>query len=189
MTTIRSLTATLVIAIFSGFGFMAFAAGGGSALTDPGAMEGKHFHPKGKMPSKFTVESQNKWRQSLPFDDKRDFEEQKKGFIAAPDYKQIKAEAGHVAWDMGSYEWLLQGKDFDSIHPSLQRQAILNMNYGLYEVIPGIYQVRGYDLANISFIEGKTGWIVFDPLTAKETAKAALDFINEKLGERPVVAV
>ncbi len=189
MTITKILAVTVAIAIFSGFGGMAFAAGGGGAVADPGAMEGKHFHPKGKMPSKFTVEWQNKWRQSLPFDDKRDFEEQKKGFIAAPDYKQIKAEAGHVAWDMGSYEWLLQGKDFDSIHPSLQRQAILNMNYGLYEVIPGIYQVRGFDLANISFIKGKTGWIVFDPLTAKETAKAALEFINEKLGERPVVAV
>ena len=149
----------------------------------------KHFHPKGKMPSKFTIELQNGQRKTLPFEDRRDFAEAKKGFIAAPDYKKIMAEAGHVAWDMGSYEWLLQGKDFDSIHPSLQRQAILNMNYGLYEVIPGIYQVRGFDLANISFIKGKTGWIVFDPLTAKETAKAALDFINEKLGERPVVAV
>ena len=149
----------------------------------------EHFHPKGKMPSKYTVELQNKLRQSLPFDDKQDFEEQKKGFIAAPEYKQIMAEAGHVAWDMGSYEWLLQGKDFDSIHPSLQRQAILNMNYGLYEVIPGIYQVRGFDLANISFIKSDTGWIVFDPLTAKETAAAALKLINEKLGERPVVAV
>jgi alkyl sulfatase BDS1-like metallo-beta-lactamase superfamily hydrolase len=85
---------------------------------------------------------------------------------------------------------LLQGKDFDSIHPSLQRQAILNMNYGLYEVLPGkIYQIRGYDLANISFIKGDTGWIIFDPLTAKETAAAALKFINEQLGERPVVAV
>jgi alkyl sulfatase BDS1-like metallo-beta-lactamase superfamily hydrolase len=154
MTIIKILAVTAAIAIFSGFGCMAFAAGGGGAVTDPGAMEGKHFHPKGKMPSKFTVELQNKWRQSLPFDDKKDFEEQKRGFIAAPDYKQIKAEAGHVAWDMGSYEWLLQGKDFNSIHPSLQRQAILNMNYGLYEVIPGIYQVRGFDLANISFIKG-----------------------------------
>ena len=99
------------------------------------------------------------------------------------------AEKGHVAWDMGKYEFLLKGEDFDSIHPSLQRQAILNMNYGLYEVIPGIYQVRGYDLANISFIKGDTGWIVFDPLTAKETAAAALKFINEQLGARPVVAV
>ena len=151
-------------------------------LNGPAAAQEKHFHPKGKMPSQYTVDLQNEHRQALPFEDKRDFEEQKKGFIAAPDYKQIKAEADHVAWDMGSYEWLLQGKDFDSIHPSLQRQAILNMNYGLYEVIPGIYQVRGYDLANISFIKGKTGWIVFDPLTAKETAAAALKFVNEQLG-------
>jgi alkyl sulfatase BDS1-like metallo-beta-lactamase superfamily hydrolase len=153
-------------------------------------MKGKHFHPKGKLPSTFTIALQNGQRQSLPFEDKRDFEEAKKGFIAAPDYKQIMAEAGNVAWDMGSYEFLLQGKDFDSIHPSLQRQAILNMAYGLYEVLPGkIYQVRGYDLANISFIKSKTGWIVFDPLTAKETAAAALKFINAQLGDRPVVAV
>ena len=91
---------------------------------------------------------------------------------------------------MGSYEWLLQGDDFDSINPSLQRQAVLNMAYGLYEVVPGkIYQVRGFDLANISFIKSDTGWIVFDPLTPKEPAAAALAFINEQLGERPVVAV
>ncbi|MBS1112875.1 MAG: hypothetical protein H6Q92_638, partial [Nitrospirae bacterium] len=166
----------------------AFAAGGGGVITaDPT----KHFDPKGKMPSKFTIELQNGMRKTLPFEDKRDFEEAKKGFIAAPPYKQIMAEAGNVAWDMGSYEWLLEeGKDFDSIHPSLQRQAILNMAYGLYEVMPDkIYQVRGFDLANITFIKGNTGWIIFDPLTAKETAKAALDFINEKLGKRPVVAV
>jgi alkyl sulfatase BDS1-like metallo-beta-lactamase superfamily hydrolase len=126
----------------------------------------------------------------MPFDDKLDFEEAKKGFIAAPPYRQIKADAGHVAWDMGKYDFLLQGKNFDSIHPSLQRIATLNMGYGLYEVVPGaIYQVRGFDLANISFIKSNTGWIIFDPLTAKETAKAALDFINEKLGSRPVVAV
>ncbi|MBC2735596.1 MAG: MBL fold metallo-hydrolase [Desulfobacteraceae bacterium] len=141
------------------------------------------------MPSEYTIELQNGLRKSLPFDDKKDFEEARRGFIAAPAYKQIMAEAGNVAWDIGSYDWLLQGKDFDSIHPSLQRVAVLNMNYGLFEVIPGIYQVRGYDLANISFIKGDMGWIVFDPLTAKETAAAALKFINEQLGERPVVAV
>jgi alkyl sulfatase BDS1-like metallo-beta-lactamase superfamily hydrolase len=167
-----------------------FAAGGVGVVSDPDAAAGKHFHEKGKLPSSFTIEKQQELRRTLPFDDDRDFEESKRGFIAAPPYKQIMAEAGHVAWDMGSYEWLLQGKDFDSIHPSLQRQAILNMGYGLYEVLPDkIYQVRGYDLANISFIKSDTGWIVFDPLTAKETAAAALKFINEQVGERPVVAV
>jgi len=165
----------------------AWSAGGGEIVTsDPS----KHYHPKGKFPSEFTIDAQIKQRGMLPFDDERDFEEAKRGFIAAPDYTQIMAEAGNVAWDIGSYDWLLQGEDFASIHPSLQRQAILNMGYGLFEVVPGkVYQVRGYDLANISFIKGDTGWIVFDPLTAKETAAAALKFINEQLGELPVVAV
>lgn len=150
----------------------------------------KHFHPDGKAPTKYTIELRNGLKATLPFDDKRDFEEVKKGFIAAPTYKKIMADAGNVAWDMGSYEFLLEGKDFESVNPSLQRQAILNMGYGLYEVVPDrIYQVRGFDLANITFIKGDKGWIVFDPLTAKETARAALEFINEKLGKRPVVAV
>jgi len=187
MKTKQGLIAIAMAIIFTNY---AFAAGGGGVVVDPGAMQGKHFDVKGKAPSSYTVELQNGLRKSLPFDDKRDFEEAQKGFIAAPAYKQIMADAGNVAWDMGSYEFLLQGKDFDSVHPSLQRQAILNMAYGLYEVVPGkIYQVRGFDLANISFVKSDTGWIVFDPLTAKETARAALELVNEKLGKRPVVAV
>jgi len=167
-----------------------FAQDDDSGLMDPSGREVRHFDSKGKAPSKFTIELQNGLRKSLPFDDRRDFEEAKRGFIAAPADKQILADDGHVAWDIGSYDFLLQGKDFDSIHPSLQRQAILNMAYGLYEVVPGkIWQVRGFDLSNISFIKGKTGWIVFDPLVSKETARAALSLANEKLGKRPVVAV
>jgi len=154
------------------------------------AVKNGHFHQKGKLPSAFTVALQEEARKTLPFADKRDFEEAKKGFIAEPSYNQIMADAGHVAWDMGSYQFLLEDKKYDSIHPSLKRQAILNMAYGLFEVLPGkIYQVRGFDLANISFIKSDHGWIVFDPLTAKETAAAALKFINEQLGERPVVAI
>lgn len=186
---LKLIRITIVSAFVFGIFPTAFAAGGGGEIiaSDPS----KHFDEKGKLPSKFTIELQAELRKSLPFDDDRDFEEAKRGFIAAPDYKQIMAEAGNVAWDMGSYEFLLEeGQNFDSIHPSLQRQAILNMAYGLYEVVPGkIYQVRGFDLANISFIKGDTGWIIFDPLTTQETAAAALQFINEQLGERPVVAV
>ena len=146
--------------------------------------------PQSKSPSRATIALQQRERASLPFEDTRDFDEVARGFIAAPDYRQIMAETGEVAWDMGSYDFLLDGQQYDSIHPSLQRQAVLNMAFGLYEVVPGhIYQVRGFDLANISFIRSDTGWIVFDPLTCKETAAAAYAFISQQLGERPVVAV
>ncbi|MCL1593261.1 MAG: MBL fold metallo-hydrolase [Actinomycetia bacterium] len=148
-----------------------------------------HFHPFGKQPSAPTQRFQAEQRKNLPFEDERDFEEHTKGHIATPEFTQIMADAGNVAWDMGRYQFLLEGEDFDSIHPSLQRQAILNMNYGLYEVIPGIWQVRGFDLSNVTFVEGETGWIVFDTATAVETARAAHAFINEHLGERPVSAV
>ncbi|MDH7942578.1 alkyl sulfatase dimerization domain-containing protein [Pseudohongiella sp. SYSU M77423] len=129
-------------------------------------------------------------RDTLPFADQRDFEESQRGFIAAPGYRQILGAAGNVVWDMGRYDFLLNGQDYDSIHPSLQRQATLNMNYGLYEVVPDfIYQIRGYDLANMTLVRGERGWILFDVLLTRETAAAALAFANEQLGERPVTAV
>ncbi len=186
---LASLSPPVAVLLLAGMLVNTVMAAAGGVVNAPVQANG-HFHEKGKRPSRYTIEAQQQLRKSLPFSDRRDFEEQKKGFIAAPDYKQIMANTGNVAWDMGSYEWLLQGREFDSIHPSLQRQAILNMAYGLYEVVPGkIYQVRGFDLANISFIKGDKGWIIFDPLTATETAAAALKFINEQLGERPVSAV
>ena len=141
-------------------------------------------------PSRHTIDLQEALRESLPFADRRDFEEHQRGFIAEPPYRQIVDEHGNVAWDMQRYDFLLSGETFDSIHPSLQRQATLNMNYGLYEVVPDrIYQVRGYDLANMTLVKGDTGWILFDVLLVRETAAAALSFANEQLGERPVVAV
>jgi len=182
----RSLSALIA----AGFSSAVIAADSGSVQSDPGATQSQHFHPRGRMPSHYTIELQQGLRASLPFEDRRDFEEARKGFVAAPDYRRIMADAGNVAWDMASYEFLLQDKNFDSMHPSLQRQAVLNMAYGLYEVVPDrIWQVRGFDLANISFIKGDTGWIVFDTLTTQETARAALALVNEKLGTRPVVAV
>ena len=115
-----------------------------------------HFDAKGKPPSRFTLAQQQVWRTLLPLADKADFDDARRGFVAAPAEREIKTSDGKTAWSMGSYDWLLEdGGDFDSIHPSLQRQAVLNMAYGLYEVVPGrIWQVRGFDLSNISFIRG-----------------------------------
>ncbi len=149
-----------------------------------------HFNPEGLGASSFTSQLQSELRQSLPFDDQRDFEESRRGFIAEPDSRQILAANGQVVWDMSRYDFLLEGSEFDSIHPSLQRQASLNMNFGLYEVVPDfIYQVRGFDLANMTLVKGDSGWILFDVLLTSQTAAAALALANEQLGELPVRAV
>jgi alkyl sulfatase BDS1-like metallo-beta-lactamase superfamily hydrolase len=161
----------------------------GLASGSASAQSTEHFDPKGKPPSEHTIKIMQDLRDSLPFADERDFEEAARGFISKPEVLQIEAEKGGLAWDIEPYRFLLGDEVFDSIHPSLQRQATLNMTYGLYEVVPGIYQIRGYDLANITFVEGETGWIIFDPLTTMETAAAALAYINEELGERPVTGV
>lgn len=162
----------------------------GAARADQTVPLAGHFHPKGKAPSKFTLDILKKSKATLPFADKRDFEEQKRGFIAPMKDLKIKAEDGHVAWDMERFQFLNQQAEFDSIHPSLLRQSVLNNNYGLYEVIPGIYQVRGFDLSDISFVRGKTGWIVIDPLVSAEVVQAAWKLFQEHVGKGlPVSAV
>jgi len=162
----------------------------GAAHAQAGARPPGHFDPKGKAPSKFTREVLAQAKATLPFADTRDLEEQKKGFIAPMEELEIPSDAGHVAWDMKRFQFLLEGRDFDSIHPSLMRQSVLNMNYGLYEVIPGIYQVRGLDLSDISFVRGKKGWIVFDPITTTETARAAVKLFQKHVGKGlPITAV
>jgi len=162
---------------------------GGVARAQPAPLAG-HFHPKGKAPSVHTIAALEAARAELPFSDTRDFDEQARGLIAPMPDMRIMSDAGHVAWDMEQFQFLETADDFDSIHPSLTRIAKLNNNYGLYEVIPGIYQVRGFDLSDMTIVRGATGWIVFDPLTTAETARAAWGLFQEHVGEGlPVTAV
>ena len=160
---------------------MPFAAVGESATGTN--VERPHFDPKGKPPSQHTIEILNQARETLPFDDTRDFDENRKGFIVPMTQRQIPAAAGHIAWDMDAFNFIDEQDQFDSVHPSLHRIAKLNQNYGLYEVTPGIYQVRGVDLSQITFIRGKTGWIAYDVLISAEVAKAAWEFFQEQMGE------
>ena len=125
---------------------------------------------------------------ALPFGDTADFDDAERGFIATGE-SVIRNEAGEVVWDNGSYTDFLTGDAPDTVHPSLWRQSTLVAKQGLFEVTDGIYQVRGYDLSNISFIEGDTGVIVIDPLISTETAAAALALYREHRGDRPVIAV
>jgi alkyl sulfatase BDS1-like metallo-beta-lactamase superfamily hydrolase len=115
------------------------------------------------------------------------FADATKGLIAAPK-GQIKAEDGSVAWDFDSFAFV-KGDAPLTAHPGLWRQAKLNNQIGLFKVTEGIWQLRGFDLANISLIQGKTGWIVIDPLTSRETAAYAMAFARQHLGDKPVSAI
>lgn len=130
-------------------------------------------------------------QQYLNFNDLSDFEDARRGFIAQPDTLTIKDAKGNVIWDLEQYKkYIADDKPApETVNPSLWRNAQLNMHHGLFKVHDRIFQVRGYDLSNITFVQGDTGWIVFDPLISEETAKAAYDLVTEHLGQRPVVAV
>jgi len=127
-------------------------------------------------------------REGLPLSDQQDFEDAKRGLIASDAELRVSTEAGKQIWNMPAYDFV-DGEAPVSVNPSLWRQARLNNIHGLFEVTQGVYQLRGYDLANMSLIEGKTGWIVVDPLTAKETAARAMAVARDHLGDKPVSAV
>lgn len=126
--------------------------------------------------------------ESMPFGDDADFADADRGFLGALEPGVVKAADGRVVWDGDSYAFL-DGDAPTTVHPSLWRQSQLVARQGLYEVVPGIYQVRGLDLSNITFVEGDTGVIVIDPLISTETAAAALGLYRSHRGDRPVVAV
>ena len=135
------------------------------------------------------IESANRrHRDSLPFDDTRDFDDADRGFLGALAPCVITAADGRVVWDNDAYGFL-RGESPASVHPSLWRQSTLAARQGLYEVVEGIYQVRGLDLSNITFVEGDTGIIVIDPLVCTETAAAALGLYRKHRGDREVRAV
>ena len=120
--------------------------------------------------------------------DPEDFTRAQRGFIAALEDTKITDALGRQAGDIGRYDFL-KGDAPDTVHPNLWRHAKLNVNHGLFEVTEGVWQVRGYDISNITFIKSNTGWIVVDPLTVEATARASYELITKHLGHRPVVAV
>ena len=143
-----------------------------------------------KQATEHTAAANRAVRNSLPFDDVRSFENASRGFIATIDPMTIERNGGRRPafdlWGLG----FLDGECPDTVNPSLWRQAQLNaQHHGLFEVTDGIYQVRSFDIANMTLIRGETGWIVVDPLTSSETSRAALELANQHLGTREVLAV
>ena len=137
-----------------------------------------------------TVDKNNAVLDELPFEDRRSFDDASRGFIATLDDMSIRREDdGKVTMSLEKLAFLKEDAPAET-NPSLWRQAQLNaLHHGLFEVVPGIYQVRSFDIANMTFIKGDTGWVIIDPLTSAESSKAALDLANKHLGERDVKAI
>jgi alkyl sulfatase BDS1-like metallo-beta-lactamase superfamily hydrolase len=127
--------------------------------------------------------------EALPFSDTRDFDDAARGFLGTLEHARIASAQGRVVWSLETYGFLAEEKAPPTVDPSLWRQSRLNMNHGLFEVVPGVYQVRGLDIANMTLIEGDSGVIVVDTLTSIEGAGAAMELYFQHRGKRPVAAV
>ncbi|MDT8923460.1 MULTISPECIES: alkyl/aryl-sulfatase [Pseudomonas] len=146
-----------------------------------------HADSPGKDATDLTRQSNQQWLQRLPFADRNDFADARRGLLEAVDQAVVTAD-GKTVWDLQRYAFL-NGEAPATVNPSLWRIAQLNTIAGLFKVTEGIYQVRGLDLANMTLIEGEHGLIVMDPLLSVETAKAGLAMYFRHRPQRPVVAV
>jgi alkyl sulfatase BDS1-like metallo-beta-lactamase superfamily hydrolase len=126
---------------------------------------------------------------ALPFSDTSDFDDASRGFLGSIENAKIMSAQGRVVWSLEPYGFLSAAEAPATVNPSLWRQSRLNMQHGLFEVVPGVYQVRGLDIANMTLIEGNSGVIVLDTLTSIEGARAAMELYFKHRGKRPVTAV
>lgn len=150
------------------------------------------FNENRKSASKFTEKANKEMILKLDFDDRRDYELIERGFIATWDEDTIKDADGKVVWNFKSRDLFNNHEDVDApaeVNPSLWRQGKLLNKHGLFKLTDGVYQVRNFDLANMTAIRGETGWIIIDPLTCTETATAALAMIKNYVEDLPVTGV
>ncbi|MDR1007040.1 MAG: MBL fold metallo-hydrolase [Campylobacteraceae bacterium] len=139
--------------------------------------------------TKYTLIKQKQYLKCLPFEETKDFERAKRGLIAKAKNLVIKNDNGRIVWKLNELENLMQGDTPDTVNPSLWRHEKLNTIAGLFEVTHGIYQIRGFDLANLTLIKSQNGYIAIDPLGCVETAKAAIKFAEKSLGNIKITAI
>ena len=140
-------------------------------------------------PSSHVIKHNDSIRNNMPHD-KKDFQRALFGYIGSIKEKAILEKTGQEIFDIKKYNFVLKNSSCPtSVNPILWRQSQLNSIHGLFKITEGIYQVRGYDLANMTLIEGQTGWIVVDPLLSEDTSRAALQLADKYLGKKPVKAI
>lgn len=140
--------------------------------------------------SEHTIAANRAVAASLALDDPRDQDDARRGKIGEIPDGLILDDKGNVVWDVRAYRFLDDPKAPDTVNPSLWRQARMNREHGLFEVVKGgIYQVRGYDISGMTLVKGKTGWIVIDPLTTEEAARASFALAEKHLGKIRIAAI
>ena len=142
-----------------------------------------------KVASELTAAANTAASAMISFDDEADFQRAQQGLLATLPGATVAVD-DHVVWDCARYDFLRNNENSpDTVPPGLWRQGRLNAIHGLFEVMDGVWQVRGYDISNLTLIAGRTGWILVDVLTTAATASACLKLANDQLGERPVKAI
>lgn len=157
-----------------------------ASSTSVAAQDKNDMSPKPA--STATRAAQEKTSATLPVENGTDAKLAARGFIATRSDPIIRDEDGKPVWNLDAYGWM-DGEAPSSVNPSLWRHQKLLAKHGLYKLADHIWQVRGFDLSNMTVIQGQSGWILIDPLTNRETAAAALELVNKELGERPVKAL
>ena len=140
--------------------------------------------------TQYTVQVNSAVYSLLDFENTQEAEFATRGLIDAPEKLELKDENGKIVWSQAAYSFLSDyEKAPDTVNPSLWENTKNNHAYGLFKVTENIYQVRGYDMANLTVIKGDTGWILFDPLMSIECSKAAMQLIEKNLGVLPIKAI
>jgi alkyl sulfatase BDS1-like metallo-beta-lactamase superfamily hydrolase len=159
-------------------------------MTEPSANQPKDVRSETPKPASAWVVAQHQaLLTALPFADTADFDDAARGFLGTIDHAKVTSAQGRAVWSLEPYGFLSEAEAPTTVNPSLWRQSRLNMHHGLFEVVPGVYQVRGLDIANMTLIEGDSGVIVVDMLTSIEGARAAMELYVKHRGPRPVAAV
>ncbi len=142
-----------------------------------------------KNPTEATIAANRAALANVPLADRNSFDDARRGFIEALGDRLVMRDDGRLVWTLKGYEFLEAEQAPDSVHPGLWRHARVNMANGLFEVTDRVHQLRGFDVSNMTVIEGDTGLIVIDPLISTEVAKAAMDLYRKHRSSKPVVAV
>ena len=162
---------------------LAFGSGGCSSGPDD-------FNASQKGATEATRQKNEEVYRQLDFNNKDEINAAAKGLLDSPESLEIKDEDGSVIWSQKAFSFVTEDTPSpDTVHPGLWSNAQMNRYYGLFQVHDRIFQVRGYDVTNLTLIAGDTGWIIIDPMSNAEAMRAALELIEKDIEERPIAAV